>query len=173
MDGFASMDSMLPPQKGTDGPLSERITYERSSNVPGGGTTTRLPFEELLPKKSGMCWGCCNYANASLDDTPRSIRNFFRFAYGTYASSDTTEYYENLFTYFRDEVCGAIEEENERYEEDSVHRAPVPEWSKTGMREHFEHHLVNPSIQNCKDIKRLKVLLDLNIKLMHPTYHQM
>jgi len=156
MDKVARIGEMLP--KNTESvPISERITYERCSQAV---SETHVPFSTLQPHKSEPCWGCCNYANGALDDTPRCIANFFQFAYATYASTDTMEFYDNLHNYFIGEICESIKADNRRYGEGSVECRPVPAWSRESMREHFEHHIINPSIQNCKDTKRLKVLID-------------
>jgi len=146
-------------KKGSQKQVSERIVYERSAP----SSSTNLCFKEVMKehKTTTTCWGCQNYANASMPDTPISVKNFFSFAYGTFSSTDEDEYYLNLQAYFCREIQGAIILENKNYKEDSPHRQDIPEWESQSMREHFEHHCLNPSIQNCIDIKRIKVLIDI------------
>lgn len=131
-------------------PALERITYERKER--DGGEP--VEYDEVRRKRRRAeepCFACY----VSSDD--RRIRHLDEFYYKNLAVTEPDALYDQLAELFESEVRQPIIECNKR----SSHPDPVPSWSKASMKDHYEDHVLNPTVDSVRNIRRLKVLLDL------------
>jgi hypothetical protein len=113
-----------------------------------------LPFDAFRRKRrrgaDRPCWGC----SVATDDP--KIASLSTFYHQCYAETEPDLLYAQLSDHFQKEIVAPVVELNATTDD----KLPVPSWSREEMRDHFEHHAINPSVQCGKQIRRLKHLQD-------------
>ena len=134
--------------------ISERVTFE--TRLADHGDKACLPISDVRKKRKRTadsdCWAC----NTCTDS--RYIKLLNDFFYNNYALLDEQALFDQLDQFFELEVRSPIRAFNDLLEIEK--QEPIPVWSKESMQEHYEKHTLNPSVENARQLRRLRALQD-------------
>lgn len=132
-------------------PALERIVYERKP----ADEASVVSFDEVRRKRRRSSKACFACGVSSEDHRMQHLDKFF---YANLGITDLDALYDQLHELFEHEVRAPLLAYNDSVPAEQ--REPVPTWSKASMRDHYEHHVLNPTVDCALAIRRLRVLID-------------